>query len=78
MVTLPQIDRVGQQFSPRDQNGPAEEIIDNFDGKFSVEKQDANRLPCGSEMNKQIFTFRSKNFANLLGTSVVRQFHDAA
>src|SRR5437667_2556111 len=71
-ITLPQIGRIGQQFSPRNQDWAAEEIIDNVDAEFSMKKQDPNRLPCGSEMNKQIFTFRSKNFPNLLRVCVVR------
>src|SRR5207237_962113 len=54
LITLPKIGRVRQQFTPRNQDRAAEEIIDHVDTEFSVKKQDPNRLPCGSKMNEQM------------------------
>src|SRR6266571_2355107 len=65
LMALPQIGCVGQEFMPRNQDRAAEEIIDNVDTEFAVKKQNANRFPRGSEMNEQIFTFRSENIPNL-------------
>ena len=43
----------------RNQDWAAEEVIDDVQRQFTVEKQHADRLPRGSEMHHQIFTFSS-------------------
>src|SRR5205807_5185887 len=78
LILPAQVGRVRKQLSPRNQDRAAEEIVDDVDGQFSVEKQNANRLPCRGDVNDKIFALRSESLPNFIGADIIRQLDEPA